>query len=300
MRAVMAWIGGLCLVCFGLVGLDGEEAVRLRVGFLPTVFSEMHPGEAKGAVRAWGVAAAKELGVGMVAETVTFEDEGALAVAVKGGEVDAVAMSPAEFLRPGLSNVFGGLFVPQVGGRRAMSYVVLVRGDSGVTDLRGLKGRQLVMLSGARMTLGEAWLEGVLADGGLGRMRSHFGGVSVRAKLSGAVLPAFFGQADAVLVYDLGFELMKELNPQLGLRLKVLVASPGVPFGVFGLARAYVKPENSRVIQGIGDLHKTAAGHQILTVFQSERLLEVRLGEFAAAGEILSRYRGLVEGEGVR
>ena len=72
-----------------------------------------------------------------------------------------------------------------------------------------------------------------------------------------------------------GFETLAELNPQVGKDLRVLATSPEVVATVFCFRADYDSPVMDKLIAGLRELHLSAAGRQVLTVFQSDRLEEV-------------------------
>ena len=91
---------------------------------------------------------------------------------------------------------------------------------SGITKLGGLAGRHLIILDSPQTLLVDAWLGVALAKEGItGKSAVK---VTRHTRAAQAVLPVFFGQADACVASKRTLETMFELNPQLAKKLKVV------------------------------------------------------------------------------
>jgi hypothetical protein len=107
------------------------------------------------------------------------------------------------------------------------------------------------------------------------------------------VLPVFFRQSDACVVTRSGFETMVELNPQLGRQLKILARSPEVVPAVFCFRADYAAGFKEDLFAGVRDLHKSAAGQQVLTVFQSDKIEDQPMSCLDSALELLATHQKL-------
>jgi phosphonate transport system substrate-binding protein len=130
-----------------------------------------------------------------------------------------------------------------------------------------------MMKVGARMSLAEPWLEGELSSLGLPRLKALFGHVAREKKLSRALLPVFFGKADACLVTRHDYDLMCELNPQIQRTLKPLAVSRVLVPSVTCLRRGYNSAHRTDIIDALGKLHEEPKGQQILSLFGVDRLV---------------------------
>jgi len=118
---------------------------------------------------------------------------------------------------------------PGVSGDVPDEYVALVNREGDIKDLEGLKHKKLMVQTGGLGEVPMIWLDTILMKQGLPASRQFCGEVKLVPKASGAVLPVFFGHADACVVVKKVFLMMVELNPQIGKRLAVLVQSPSFP-----------------------------------------------------------------------
>jgi ABC-type phosphate/phosphonate transport system substrate-binding protein len=116
-------------------------------------------------------------------------------------------------------------------------------------------------------------------QGGLGcGAEAFFGGIKRARKVSAAVLPVFFGQEVMAVVAESGFKTMSELNPQLRRKLRTIAKSPPLIPAILCFREDFSSEEKERLLQALRQLHTTAAGEQVLTIFQSEALVEVDEG----------------------
>ncbi|MBT8341586.1 MAG: PhnD/SsuA/transferrin family substrate-binding protein [Desulfatitalea sp.] len=69
------------------------------------------------------------------------------------------------------------------------------------------------------------WLDSVLWQAGLQDASAHFSQIRTANKASRIVLPVFFGKADACIINASAFELMADLNPQIGKQLTIIERS---------------------------------------------------------------------------
>lgn len=88
------------------------------------------------------------------------------------------------------------------------------------------KPKAVLMLETGRIgAMSRMWLETVLWDQGFEDGIRHFAEIQYLQKASRIVLPVFFGKADACVIEASAFEIMADLNPQLGRQLKVVKTS---------------------------------------------------------------------------
>jgi ABC-type phosphate/phosphonate transport system substrate-binding protein len=188
-----------------------------------------------------------------------------------------------------------GLLEPAFTGTRgkedeSLQFVLVTREDSAPSAISALRGMSLAIQSEYGADLGRMWIEVMLHDNGLGPADRFFRSVSSVSSPSAAALPVFFGKLGAGVVDRDSFELMEEMNPQLGAKLRVLSMSPPLIRGILCMDRRPV-PYREDLIQGLRDLHQTPAGRQILMVFKSNRLKPVAPEDLERVRTLCTRYR---------
>ena len=122
-----------------------------------------------------------------------------------------------------------------------------------------------------------------------------FGHVETVLKPTAAILPVFFGKKDACMVDEASFDLMKELNPQVGQQLQVVAmsepfANPVVYLREDGWRSSTEKEE---ALQGLRDLNRNPAGQQICTLFGIDGLNPFDDAQLESIRKLQETYRSL-------
>ena len=99
-----------------------------------------------------------------------------------------------------------------------------------------------------------------------------WGSSAFSTTIEAAVLPVFFGQADACVVDASSFQVMCELNPQIGKILEVERHSQPYLETVICIHDRFERNRET-LIEGLRGLHEEANGRQILLVFKIARLV---------------------------
>jgi len=182
-------------------------------------------------------------------------------------------------------------FVGMRHGRKAASYRVLARADSGVEGVKDLHGKRLAMKKGE--DVGLLYLNVLLLRERLGEAPSVFGSIQRTQKYSRAVLAVFFGKADACIVREDVWETMVALNPQIGRRLKVLASSPELVDRVLFFRKAYNQELKDLILRQAVCLNETPAGMQLLTLFRMDSTALLRESDLDSVRDLLKEYREL-------
>lgn len=247
----------------------------LRVGFGRSIFLGVNQNDAQAAFKAFLETVGRKRGYRLELRTEIFDDGPSLAAAIRDGTITLASIDSWSYLAMNLRGTAKPFFVSTEKAKPGKKYVVLTRQESGLKTLDDLRGKEIVELDSANANLGRPWLETLLLEHGLGTPESFFGAVEVVSKASAAVLPVFFGKKHACLVDQSGFEVMKELNPQVGKSLRVVAISETFVNNIICLSETGWSAEQYKadVVQALGELHLEPAGQQILMLFKSDRLL---------------------------
>ncbi|MBL9204468.1 MAG: PhnD/SsuA/transferrin family substrate-binding protein [Opitutaceae bacterium] len=258
----------------------------------------MNENDARASVKVWGETVAKERRISAYPETMLFRNQTELLEALAQERVDAVGVTILEFDLVRKKVPLSPVFAAGLEQRVTEQYVLLAPSEGKVRGVRDLAGASLVVQRGPpRLSLAELWLGSLLVEEHLPPLVRCAGTLMIERKVSKAVLPVFFGNADACLVTRGGFNTLCELNPQVGNRLAVVASSGEWIPAVFALRANYQAPFRKELVQGLRELHHTTAGRQVLTVFQSDRLEEVDDATLRPTLDFLSRVGSSVTRE---
>jgi len=172
-------------------------------------------------------------------------------------------------------------------------HVLLVHRDSGITSLEQLRGKTAAFYSRTAANYGRLWMDVMLDDHKLGPARQFFKTTTDVSKPSAAVLPVFFKTTDACVTDRVGFELAKELNPQVGARLNLLTNSPKFLESVVCLHNNFqeIRPD---FLRACAELHTEPRGQQVLFVFKSDQLLPFQSEYLEAVRALWKRHERLL------
>lgn len=264
---------------------------RFRVAFSTSIMAKVNENDARAAVKVWADNLIKERGIqGTAVTTILSPTE--VAQALNADRLDGAVLATPEFLTVDPHKISHILIAAHADGTHE-EYLLLVHQASGLTNLASLRNRRLLFLQDYRTSLALPWLDVLLHRERLPSADQHFGGITGKDKPALVALPVFFRSADACLINRRSFEVLKELNPQVGKQLRVLATSPKLLDGVCCIAAGYTSPVKAQIIDALLHIKDSVAGEQIATVFQFGRLVESSDASLQSARELLAEYKQL-------
>ena len=294
------WLASLLLgVGASGVGRPADVAVTtnvdaVRFAFSAEMFTDVNENDAKASVKAWAQAFSRERHVPMSADPIILSGLDELKKSLRSGAIDGAAVPTQEYLdlEPGLRGT--NLFLSSNGGRFTEEYLLLVRADSGIADLGGLRGRNVILFDNARASLAPLWLDAIFLQAGLGTATNFFGQMLAESKLVKVVLPVFFRQQDACVVTRRGFAIMCEMNPQVQAQLRVLATSPELVPSVGFLRVGFDSPLRDNMMYALRGLEQSVSGTQVLTLFQIDQLQEAPASLLNTAQDLVATHQRLM------
>lgn len=292
-RLIVA-VCALALVAFRLApALRADPAgdpAALRFGFSSLVFGEVNENDARASLKVWSKTLGAERGVPVNPAVQILTDLRDIRNALQRQEVDAVTITTEEFWILRRSVPLGPIILGRPNGEVTEEYLLLVHRDHPAARLADLRGQRVAFLTTSRASLAPVWIETLLLEENLGLAENFWGTVARSAKLSRVILPVFFRQVDACVVTRAGFRTMTELNPQVGLQLKILAQSPPLVPDLFCFRSDLVSPHRDALMEGAARIAETPAGRQTLMLFQSELIAVRPLSDLDSALTLLDRH----------
>ena len=274
-------------------GVIGQTPTIIRIGFSSMVMGDVNENDAMAALKIWAQSFARERGIVAESYPRIFRNVTEIDGALTDKAVDCICLSTMEYVELGTKLAGDTVVVGSTSGSIMESYVLLVHSDSGIQSLENLRGHAIGMVHNARTCLAPVWLDTLLAREALGSAADFFEKILPGSKTAKAVLPVFFRQVDACLVTRNGFEIMRELNPQMGQYLKVLAQSPPLVPVVFCFRSDYASPVRKQIMAELSRWHLNPAGRQILMLFQSDSLEKYPVSCLDTTLELLAEHRRL-------
>jgi len=289
----------LCIASVPAFAVQDESGLEpFRFAFSMRMFSGVNENDAKAAVRGWAQGLANERKIQLDGQPVMLQNLKEIIEAMRGKRVDCISLTTDDYLAlpPDLQST--NLLVSLIAGKTTEQYLLLVHAKSGLGSLADMKGRSLVVQDHPRASLSTVWLEVIVAQQGLGLPAQHFGLIRKAQKLTAVVLPVFFRQQDACIVTRSGFNIMAELNPQLRVQLKTLAVSPELVPAFTFIRPDYRGVPQDEIVEEVLKMHATESGKQILTLFQSDRIVQEPASVLDTARDLTERARRLIPPSG--
>jgi ABC-type phosphate/phosphonate transport system substrate-binding protein len=268
----------------------GEDVIN--IGYSSAVFAGVSKADALAAMKVWLNAVAQRRGIGSPINTTVYEDTETMAKALEAKKIDILVVLSGEYLRLKTGHDMTPTFLPVHSGLVQDKSLLLVRRDSGVTDIGQLKGKNIMIQKGCGVGLGEVWLNSLLLERGYPQATDFFAEAVTSGKTSATVLRVFFGQSDAALISSMDFQALVELNPQLGQQLVALEVSQAFVPSVICVRDDYEVHRDS-LLRGMEELHLEPKGQQVLMLFKVDKLVHFEDQYFDTARDILRNYESL-------
>lgn len=152
-----------------------------------------------------------------------YDSDLALSKQLTTGKLDAVIINPIFYLDniEHLDSQY--TYAVQHGETTKTKYVLLVRRNSGITNLEGLVNKKIIIPSGH--SVGQRFLDVELMRAGLSITEEVFSELRHTTETNAAIVNLFFGQVDAALVTDFSYQVASKLNPQIPEALHVISTS---------------------------------------------------------------------------
>jgi ABC-type phosphate/phosphonate transport system substrate-binding protein len=264
--------------------------MRLDMVFSTSLFRSANRNDAIAAVRVWASMFGRTHGFQVDPTVEAVDDVAEVRKRVLDGSANVLALDVVEYFELADLTAVEPVFCAMRGeGSVPPRYLVLVGAESGISSFEALRGKTTIIHANTGANLGQIWLDALLYDGRLGRAEHFFRSVEVVPKASSAILPVFFGKADAAIVDEGSFDVSKEMNPQVGAKLRVLRASPPLAEGLLCICRGQIE-FREKLLEDLRDLHLDAQGKQILMVFRFSRLAPVDKPELEQVRELWRKH----------
>ncbi|MCC7374902.1 MAG: PhnD/SsuA/transferrin family substrate-binding protein [Verrucomicrobiales bacterium] len=292
------FVAALCLaVLASSLGraADATGALRpfpLRVGITKFAFSNVNRNDAEAAFKIFSQAVARRKGYEVDSFVQVFDDIATFKEAVQSNTLSMIIIDSWRYLAMLPLTGMKPCFVSSERDTPGKRYLVLAQKDGPIQGMDDLRGKDVSEIDVNNTKLACWWLETSLRTRGLGTPETFFGRLEKAGRASSAILPVYFGRKSACVVDEIGFEMVKEMNPQVGSRMKIVQASEPLVDGLICLSdTVWPTPQHRQdVADALQDLHIDPAGKQILTLFHTSRLVPFEARHLEATERLKADY----------
>jgi phosphonate transport system substrate-binding protein len=261
---------------------------RLNVIFSDQFFSVANRNDVMGAAKLWVEVVSCLTRVNFNGKVEVIGSQSEIRRRVRDNAVDVLVLDNSDFLELSDAGLIDGVAVgSQDGHPYALSYLLLV--NQQIDSLSQLRGKRAVYHLHTDAAASLAFATTLIAENHLGSTDTFFASFESSNKAANCVLSLFFDKIQACVVDGHDWDTIKELNPQLGKKLKILVQSVPVLDGVVAFAKPGI-PYRSQILTSLMEMHKDPLGNEILMALRSGRLLPYRPEYLDSTREFWKRY----------
>lgn len=246
------------------------DAPPIRIAISESAIHGVNRNDAAAAISVWAQEMGRTVDLKLAPQQSWLQPSSQILAGVRSGALDVVLLTVPEYRR-----AQEHLDARQVVAGGGAELWIAVREGSGIASMADLENRSLLVLDSTFTVLADAWLAVSLARAGLGSPSKVLARITRHPRPNQAILPVFFGQADACLATRRTFETMFELNPQLARKLKTLHASPRMISAFLVCRKGY--PEHWRVpmLEKFNRVKDSESAKHVLTLFQAFRFTAI-------------------------
>jgi len=298
-----SWNGGsgrvlllLCLVgvevARGQSGAVPLQQLDLHVAFTRSTFMSINEADAKAAFKVFAKRVGERRGYNVTPRVDVFDDVDTLAANMDVWKPGLVIIDTWDYLSLALSTNIPIEFASLEQGSIHEPYYLLARSDGDVHSFSDIRGRHLLVLDNSNANNARHWMCTELLALGAADPASFVRQMEIKEKVTQVILPVFFGQADACIVDRSGFDIMKEMNPQVGRELAIMATSPPLLDTVCLVSMQGWKAASERqdLLDALAEINEDPAGQQILTLFRFDGMEPFKEEQLATVRSLRKRH----------
>lgn len=269
---------------------------RVNIAVPQQIFGDLRTSDILASLRIWTNTLIERVKDGKSDVDINFvveDDLKAIQWGLESERLDMIIVLSTKFVELEKSQSFSHLRYPLAERDRREDLLLLVADDSYIDGFDDLKNRRVGVVHKGYLDLVRIWQEVFLLERGYGDGEEFYKKLTYHEKPNQAIFSLFFGQVDACFVNRSAYELMVELNPQVGRKLKVLECSKGYVMSVLAVRSSYDKPVVKSILRTLGNVNGTPEGEQIMTLFKFESMVSGDDAYLDPVRHLIRRYESL-------
>jgi ABC-type phosphate/phosphonate transport system substrate-binding protein len=278
----------------GMADKVKDSIEYLNVGYTKSLLSDVDMKDAQVAMDLWVKELSKASKNPLHPRSILIDDLPALIRAINAKQVDVLGLSCLDYFKVRDKVNLEPAMVAIIGGKPSKEFSLITRREKFSVNVKDLRnGKLLVNDEKPGNGVPLMWLDTYLIKHDGLNSKQLFGNIKEVDKVSKAVLPVFFKQADACLVSRSGFETMVELNPQIGEQLTIIATSPGFVLGGVFFRKDFREDIKKLIMDTCMKFCTYSSGRQIVTLFKAEAFAPFKPSYFETLLELTKEYEHL-------
>lgn len=282
-----------CCCCFSSAHAEeitsSDPVMRLGI-YYPPISDNVSRADVVVSFSLWVQEQANSVGV-KAADVMLFDSIEEMSQAFDTGIINIISAPPLSialhFNRENLADGFYGIRAPG----KLNSVLLLARTDKNINSIKDLRGKRLIIPE--HHELAEIFLDTLTLKNYHIPYKKLFSSIDILKKDKRIVLDLFFDKADVALVNEGAFELMKELNPQLNEKIKIIANYPTKSKSYAYVNKNY--PFRQKIIDNYLSMTMSVRGRQFLSLYQQDLLEACRVKELDAYDELVQEHQKLLK-----
>lgn len=266
----------------------------ITMGVSSESFPESNRNDMRVAIDKYGKELGKRIERDYDVKPIVFYDNIKMAIhQIKKGIINSMQITPLRFVlyRKEL-NMEPVLISKEVQGGFD-KYLLITHIGSDIKTLAGLKSRHVLICEDPKAESILFWFDVEMMKAGFKEGYKPLIQITKVKKVSQAVLPVYFKQGDACLVSRNAFEVMVELNPDVGKKLLALSSSPGFVTNLVCVKNGTDRDLIKEVKKAALGMHNDTYGKQILLLFRQDSLVDFEPEHLANTEKLVREYKKL-------
>lgn len=266
-----------------------QEKRDYVIGYSKNLFRGFNINDARVAASLMEAALIKEASRGGKNNTLVIDDPYQLDEFIKNKKLDFLSLTTAEFLEiKDRINVYP-YCIPIARDSIYNRIILLVRNDSNINSVADLKGKTISITSDydENYKFTTLWMKVLFWKNQIKDIRKYIGSIKRSDNPSIIATDVFFKKSDACILLETEFEALKELNPQMGTKLKVLNSSNPLltELGLY-TENALINSDLKNILNITYKFHEFVNGKNLLRLLKVKKLVPYK-PEYVFGAEIL-------------
>lgn len=214
-----------------------------------------------------------------------FQSEDQLNQSLSEGKLIGFFGTPLMFFQNKDEFVSSLLFSPVLSNKVLQRYLLLVRNDSGITQVKQLNSTQLSYCLADEV--GIIYLHKLIKDKKLGNPHTFFSKLSIKKNPNLAISSVFFKETQATIVLESDFAVAAELNPQLKKQLMVIDTSPELITNLLAIKDQNGVMTPTEIETSVLSVGEALQGRKLLKSFNFGEMRKIKLEDLNSVQELI-------------